>query len=145
MISASFSLSLPRLGWKSTSIPRSLKIWTAAADRASEMSTRGAMGVSRFRCRHRPRKRTIQYADASRRASAAVRAPVVVGRAGRPPPDAQAGRRVAIMGEIVAGAFLLDHGGEAFGETRLRVGRKLGHRRIDDLEADRGVGGRRRI
>src|SRR5712671_7773062 len=64
---------------------------------------------------------------------------------GRAAPDAQAGRRVAIMGEIVAGAFLLDHGGEAFGETRLRVGGKLGHRRIDDLETDRGVGARRRI
>ena len=30
MISASLSLSLPRFGWKSTSTPRSLKIWTAA-------------------------------------------------------------------------------------------------------------------
>src|SRR5215210_8160240 len=41
MISASFSLSLPRLGWKSTSIPRSLKICTAAGDKASEMRTLG--------------------------------------------------------------------------------------------------------
>src|SRR3954453_29940 len=41
MISASLSLSLPRLGWKSTSMPRSLKIWTAAGDSASEMSTLG--------------------------------------------------------------------------------------------------------
>src|SRR6266404_2861084 len=41
MISASFSLSLPRLGWKSTSMPRSLKICTAAGDRASEMRTLG--------------------------------------------------------------------------------------------------------
>src|SRR5712672_4070979 len=56
---------------------------------------------------------------------------------GRAAPDAQARRRVAIMGEIVAGAFLLDHGGEVLGETRLRVGGELGHRRIDDLEADR--------
>src|SRR6201746_513185 len=39
MISASLSLSLPRLGWKSTSMPRSLKICTAAGDSASEMST----------------------------------------------------------------------------------------------------------
>src|SRR3954454_14098342 len=41
MIAASFSLSLPRLGWKSTSTPRSLKICTAAGDSASEMRTRG--------------------------------------------------------------------------------------------------------
>src|SRR5882757_4812905 len=41
MISASFSLSLPRLGWKSTSTPRSLKICTAAGDSASEMRTLG--------------------------------------------------------------------------------------------------------
>src|SRR5215218_3723039 len=43
MIWASFSLSLPRSGWKSTSMPRSLKIWTAAGERASEMRTRGAV------------------------------------------------------------------------------------------------------
>src|SRR5215831_7456016 len=43
MISASLSLSLPRLGWKSTSTPRSLKIWTAAGESASEMRTRGVM------------------------------------------------------------------------------------------------------
>src|SRR5712672_672066 len=41
MISASLSLSLPRLGWKSTSMPRSLKICTAAGDSASEMRTLG--------------------------------------------------------------------------------------------------------
>src|SRR5579859_315238 len=41
MISASLSLSLPRLGWKSTSTPRSLKICTAAGERASEMRTLG--------------------------------------------------------------------------------------------------------
>src|ERR1700752_2661634 len=41
MISASFSLSLPRFGWKSTSTPRSLKICTAAGDSASEMRTLG--------------------------------------------------------------------------------------------------------
>src|ERR1700758_3392900 len=43
MISASLSLSLPRLGWKSTSTPRSLKIATAAGDNASEMRTLGVM------------------------------------------------------------------------------------------------------
>src|SRR3954465_8170707 len=46
MISASLSLSLPRLGWKSTSTPRSLKICTAAGDSASEMRTLGfVMGL----------------------------------------------------------------------------------------------------
>src|SRR6202012_3290328 len=46
MISASLSLSLPRLGWKSTSTPRSLKICTAAGDSASEIRTLGLdMGV----------------------------------------------------------------------------------------------------
>ena len=40
--SASFSLSLPSAGWKSTSMPRSLKICTAAGERASEMRTLGA-------------------------------------------------------------------------------------------------------
>src|SRR4051794_27481797 len=47
MISASLSLSLPRLGWKSTSMPRSLKICTAAGDSASEIRTLGLdMGSS---------------------------------------------------------------------------------------------------
>src|SRR5947209_4078104 len=41
MMAASLSLSLPRFGWKSTSMPRSLKICTAAGDNASEMSTLG--------------------------------------------------------------------------------------------------------
>src|SRR5258707_13962637 len=41
MMSASLSLSLPRLGWKSTSTPRSLKICTAAGESASEMRTFG--------------------------------------------------------------------------------------------------------
>ena len=40
---ASFSLSPPSFGWKSTSTPRSLKIWTAASESASEMRTFGAM------------------------------------------------------------------------------------------------------
>jgi hypothetical protein len=41
--SASFSLSAPSFGWKSTSTPRSLKICTAAGERASEMRTLGGM------------------------------------------------------------------------------------------------------
>src|ERR1700720_2527792 len=43
MMPASLSLSLPRSGWKSTSTPRSLKIWTDASESASEMRTRGVM------------------------------------------------------------------------------------------------------
>ncbi len=46
MISASLSLSLPRFGWKSTVMPWSLKICTAAGERASEMST---LGMGSFR------------------------------------------------------------------------------------------------
>ncbi|EAU42851.1 hypothetical protein FP2506_08416 [Fulvimarina pelagi HTCC2506] len=44
MTSRSFSLSLPRFGWKSTSTPRSRKIWTAVSESLSDTSTRGAMG-----------------------------------------------------------------------------------------------------
>src|SRR6266702_3682445 len=56
MISASLSLSLPRLGWKSTSTPRSLKICTAAGESASEMRTLGLdMGMIL--------KRELRYAD----------------------------------------------------------------------------------
>src|SRR5580658_988715 len=55
MMAASFSLSLPRLGWKSTSMPRSLKICTAAGDSASEMSTLGfVIEVSRNKNRGGP-------------------------------------------------------------------------------------------
>ena len=43
--SASFSLSLPSEGWKSTSMPRSRKILTASSESASEMRTLGAMAV----------------------------------------------------------------------------------------------------
>src|ERR1700678_345958 len=43
---ASFSLSLPRLGWKSTSTPRSLNICRAAGESASEISTRGVIARS---------------------------------------------------------------------------------------------------
>ena len=52
---------------------------------------------------------------------------------GRAAPDAQARRRVAIGGDVVGDAFLVERGGDAFDEGRLRVGGKPGHRRIDDL------------
>jgi hypothetical protein len=58
--SASFSLSPPSLGWKSTSRPRSLKICTAAGESASEMRTLGGMIVFSLCCCHRPQKRMIQ-------------------------------------------------------------------------------------
>src|SRR5262245_7646173 len=45
---ASCSLSAPSLGWKSTVIPRSLKICTAAGESASEMRTLGDMAASDF-------------------------------------------------------------------------------------------------
>src|SRR6202022_1508639 len=55
MISASLSLSLPRLGWESTSMPRSLNICTAAGDKASEMRTLGlGIGASFERMKRRP-------------------------------------------------------------------------------------------
>src|ERR1700730_16810615 len=46
--SASFSLSAPSFGWKSTSTPRSLKICTAAGESASEMRTLGGMAAAAF-------------------------------------------------------------------------------------------------
>src|SRR4029079_6889866 len=53
MISASLSLSLPRLGWKSTSMQRSLKICTAAGESASEKRTMGfVIGVIRVWTMH---------------------------------------------------------------------------------------------
>src|SRR5580704_14361105 len=52
-------------------------------------------------------------------------------------PDAQSGRCIAIVRDVVAGALLLDRGGKRFRECRLGVRRKRGYGRIDDLEADR--------
>src|ERR1700733_901117 len=63
----------------------------------------------------------------------------VGGLDGRTTPDAQAWRRVAVVGEVVAGALLLDRGGERLGKSRLGVGGKRRHGGIDDLETDRRV------
>ncbi len=60
-------------------------------------------------------------------------------------PDAQARRRVAVVREIVAGAFLLHQRDELLGEVGLRIGRERGDRGIDHLQAHRGVGADRRI
>src|SRR5205807_8547204 len=96
MISASLSLSLPRLGWKSTSTPRSLKICTAAGESASEMRTRGAMDVGALgRLGQRvpglgvgPVEPRDQRLD-------------VGGFDGGAAPDAKPGRRVAMAGDVV--------------------------------------------
>ena len=57
----------------------------------------------------------------------------------RAAPDAQARRRVAVIGDVVGDAFLLQQAGERLGERRLFVGRQPRHRRIDHLQAHRGV------
>ena len=64
---------------------------------------------------------------------------------GRAAPDAQAGRRVAVGVYVVGDALLFERGGEALHERGLRVRRELEHRRIDHLQADRGVGADRRV
>ena len=58
----------------------------------------------------------------------------------RAAPDAKAGRRIAVVAEVVTRAFLLHERSEALRERRLRIGRKRRDRRIDDLEAHRRVG-----
>jgi hypothetical protein len=58
----------------------------------------------------------------------------------RAAPDAQARRRIAIMREIVTGAFLLHQRHQLLCKLGLRVCLKRGDRRIDDLQANRGVG-----
>src|SRR4029078_1702135 len=156
MISASLSLSLPRFGWKSTSMPRSLKICTAADDRASEMRTLG-MGLSIYGSAS-----AAVLLDARLRGhdlggwnaiSALLRrlrqrglglgiGPVEPDRERldvgaldrRATPDEQAGRRLAIGVDAVGDAFLLERRRDALDELCLRIGRKLRHRRIDHLE-----------
>src|SRR6266511_3797753 len=63
----------------------------------------------------------------------------------RTAPDAQAWRRIAIGVDVVGDVLLLQRGSDAFHERRLRVGGKLCHRRVDDLQAYRGVGAQGRI
>src|SRR5579862_9683354 len=48
-------------------------------------------------------------------------------------PDAQAGRRVAVMREVEAGGFLLDHCDQLLDEVRLRIRIQRGDRRIGEL------------
>src|SRR5258707_8520233 len=173
MISASFSLSLPRLGWKSTSMPRSLKICTAAGDKASEMRTLGlGIGGSFEETKRRPGRSATWREEpgpisrdggygsrvARRRAACPGRRlknlrrlrerglgfgerPVDPLRQSRDvpcfhrgaAPDAQARRRIAIMREIVAGAFLLHQGNELLGKVGLRIRAERRDRGIDHL------------
>src|ERR1700687_611146 len=163
MISASLSLSLPRLGWKSTSMPRSLKICTAAGDNASEMRTLGLdMGgfLENMKClarragTHTPRRRLWAPGPAAK-------VPLCRGEEwpGDPlrqqsdvlcchrlaAPDTEAGRLIAVMREIVAGAFLLHQSHQLLGEVRLRVRCQRRDRGIDHLHAHRSVGTHSRI
>src|SRR6516225_6496872 len=105
--SASFSLSAPSFGWKSTSTPRSLKICTAAGESASEMRTLGGMGCCGL----------LSLSSL-----------------------AKAGLAFAMHDQC----WRLGHHA-AFDKCRLRLGGKLCHRRIDDLQAHRRVGAHRRI
>src|SRR5215467_14330548 len=119
MISASLSLSLPRLGWKSTSTPRSLKICTAAGDSASEMRTLGDMASRRLRqsvlaLGESPVEPQRQRLD-------------VGALGGRAAPDAQARWSIAIRVDVIGHALLVERGGDALDERRLRLGRQPGH------------------
>src|SRR6516165_240501 len=132
MASASLSLSLPRLGWKSTSTPRSLKICTAAGDSASEMRTLGAIGLRSVLPRRlglgvRPVEPDRQRFDVGALRGAAA-------------PHPQTRRRVAIGVDVVGDALLLQRRGDAFDEGGLRVGGEPVHGRIDHLQANGGVG-----
>src|SRR5438270_13628929 len=178
MISASFSLSLPRLGWKSTSTPRSLKICTAAGDRASEIRTLGlvitgnpllAMNFQIVTRGLDPRVHLFGWMAGSSPAMTTMRrtksrrlcergfslgkGPVdplrqprdVPGLHRGAAPDPQASRRVAVMREVEAGAFLLHQGNELLGEIGLRVSGERGDRGVDHLETHRRAGADRRI
>src|SRR6266568_9527187 len=158
--SASFSLSAPSLGWKSTSMPRSLKIWTAAGERASEMRTRGAMkapecvGDDVF-VMPPPRLRGGRRQDALRclceRCLCLGKRPVDPRRQRRDiglfdratAPDAQTRRCVAMGRDVERGAFLLDERDEILHEGPLRVDGERPDRRIDDLEAHGCIRARR--
>src|SRR3569832_388726 len=210
MMSASLSLSLPRLGWKSTSTPRSLKICTAAGESASEMRTFGLDMIailqtkwawqsspSPFVERANVAESVVGWAKRSvptifapysviARSGATKQSRLVspeleclaiasndgttssrkaLGRHGQrrlglgkgpvdplrqqrdvlgfdrgAAPDAQAGRRVAIMREVESGVLLLDHRHQLLGKVDLGIGRQRRDGGIDYLQADRGVG-----
>src|SRR5262245_49483228 len=162
MTSASFSLSAPSFGWKSTSTPRSLKICTAAGESASEIRTLGRMlrplllsssAKAGLACATHDRS----WCGTSRRLRQRVlglgEGPVepqgerldIGALHRRAAPDAQARRRITIRVDVVGDALFLQRGGDALDERRLRLGGKFSHRRIDDLQAHRRVRAQRRI
>src|SRR5580658_9464056 len=127
MAAASLSLSLPRLGWKSTSTPRSLKMATAAGDSASEIRTLGAIGLRSLRQRGlglgvgpvEPQRQRLDVAALH----------------GRAAPHPQTRRRIAIGVDVVGYGLFLERGGDAFDEGGLRVCGKPRYRRIDHFQA----------
>src|ERR1051326_6700952 len=150
MLRASSSLSSPTL--MSVSTPRSWKIRTAAAESLSEISTLGAMarapGSGGNRSAAGGRSGGLGHRGLALREgpNEPRRERLDVGTFhGRTAPDAQSRRRVAMGGDVVGDALLLQLGSQAFGERRLPVGGKRGDRRSEYLEADRGVGARARI
>src|SRR5215510_7118147 len=166
MTAASLSLSLPRLGWKSTSTPRSLKICTAAGDSASEMRTLGFIVITWTSVvpsalpawqRLRARPPASAGARALRRLGQRLLGqrigPVeprhqgldVGGLDGRAAPDTQARRRVAVGRDVVGDAFLLQRRRHALGEGGLPVCRQPAHRRVANLEAYGRVRADRRV
>ena len=109
-----------------------------AGPRQPALSRAGAGGVSRrlgelaFLDRERPVEPSGQRGD--------------VGRFdGRAAPDAQAGRGVAIGAYVVGDLLFLEQAREPLGEGRLAVGRQRRDFRIDDFQADAGVGARLRL
>src|SRR4029079_7367996 len=59
---------------------------------------------------------------------------------GGPAPNPQTRRRIAVIGEVVTGGFLLHESHELLGELGLRVRGQRGDRGIRELQAHRGVG-----
>src|SRR5690348_14130565 len=145
--SASLSLSAPSFGWKSTSTPRSLKICTAAGERASEISTLGAMRAFRKICdgkkRRRVARRRAKSGGLGKRFLRLGEGPVEplrqrldVARLDRgAAPDAQPRRGVAIGVDVVGDALLLEDRAEILHEGRLRFRRQLLDLGIDHLQA----------
>src|SRR5690606_5498571 len=138
MISARRAGSLPSLGWKSTSTPRSRKICTAASERASEMRTLGTGFVSGL---------TYVSGKAGSGGAGSREGPIeprqqrlnVRGIDRGAAPDAQARRRVAITTDVVGGPLgfqQLRHALDEIALTRVVEGCDPG---IGETQADGGV------
>src|ERR1019366_2634367 len=168
MICSSSSLLRPVL--TSASTPRALKMSMAAGESWSEMRTRGGIGMALMRLRSRVQgedrngERGATPPPARGGGEKLLRGlQQLVGDGGEGPvqprgerfeirdldraaaPDAQARRRFAIGGGVEGHIFLFQKVGELLGELRL-AGRRQGRdARIDDLQADPGIGARLRI